>query len=133
SPTPTPPPSPEKVPPPSAAAFFPAVGTLASGRQFMTRSGVAFSLDLAKPGWISQQGFELMKGTLAEPTGIDILFWDGSPTNTYADPCARTPRVPAVGSGLEAMAAAVAAAPGTDLVSAPTDLQIGRGPANATV
>jgi hypothetical protein len=144
TPTPTPPPSPSpsaterpapigtQVPTqsglaaPSAAAFFPESGVLPAGRVYLTRAGISMSLDLPTADWISAQGFEIRRDPLATANGIDLRFWDTSPTNTYADPCAAAPRDPPAGSSLEEITSAVAAAPGTQLLNnTPTDVTIG--------
>lgn len=128
SPTPTQPPSPESIGP-SAAAFFPEDGPLPVGRTYMTRSGVSFSIDIPSEGWISSQGFDLHQGALGTADGVDMIFWDTPPTNTYADPCTHTPRDPPMGRTPTEMVDAVASAPGTDVVIPPEDVTVGGRPA----
>jgi hypothetical protein len=128
TPSPTEPPKGASIGP-SAAPFFPPDGTLPAGRIYPTRAGLSFSIDLATNDWVSAQGFEIRRGPLATANGIDILLWDTSPTNTYADPCAHTPREPPAGQSLDEITAAAAAAPGTRLIEGPTDLTVGGRPA----
>jgi hypothetical protein len=90
---------------------------------------MSYSIDIPTADWVSAQGFEIRRDFLGSANAIDIILWDTSPVNTYSDPCAHTPRDPPVGTGLEAMAAAVATAPGTRLLEGPTDVTIGGHPA----
>jgi hypothetical protein len=61
-----------------------------------------------------------------------IIFWTGFPDGEYADPCANLLAPPAPQSAAD-LAAAVAAAPGTELVSGPSDVTVGGHPAKHVV
>ena len=63
--------------------------------------------------------------------GID--FWPSAPDNVYADPCAHTPQSPPPSATAAGLAAAVAAVPGTDLVSGPSSIDVGGRPAQHVV
>jgi hypothetical protein len=128
APSPTPPARPSPT-----AADFPPAGDLAIGRHPMVREGVRFSVNVAVPGWRSQQGFEFIKGTEGKPDGAGFLFWTVTPDNVYADPCAQRPLTPAAGPGIASLANAVSTIPGTKLVSGPTDVTVGGYPAKRTV
>ncbi len=119
--------------PPNPTQSFPPAGELAIGRHSMIREGVRFSINVAAPGWRSQQGFEVIKGTEGEPDGAGLLFWSTTPDNVYANPCAHTPLSPAAGPGIASLATAVSRIPGTQLVSGPTDLTVDGQPVKRTV
>ena len=129
SPSVTPVPNPS----PRAATAFPNSGELAIGRHSMIREGVQFSIDVAAPGWRSQQGLEFIKGTEGAPDGAGFLFWSVTPDNVYADPCAHKPLTPAAGPGIASLAGAVSRIPGTKLISGPTAVAVGGLPATRTV
>jgi hypothetical protein len=118
---------------PSPGDAFPAAGELTIGRHSMTREGVRFSIDVATPGWRSQQGFEFIKGTEGKSDGAGLLFWGATPDNVYADPCKHTPLTPAAGPGIASLATAVSRIPGTKLVGGPTDLMVDGQPVKRTV
>jgi hypothetical protein len=133
SPSLTPTPTPTSSLPPNPAEYFPPSGELAIGRHSMIREGVRFSINVAAPGWRSQQGFEFIKGTEGEPDGAGLLFWSTTPDNVYSNPCAHTPLTPAAGPGIGSLATAVSRIPGTQLVSGPTDLTVDGQPVKRTV
>ena len=57
-----------------------------------------------------------------------IIFWTSFPDGDYADPCARL-LSPPVGSSAANLAAAVSTAPGTELVTGPSNVTLGGRPA----
>jgi hypothetical protein len=61
-----------------------------------------------------------------------IIFWTGFPDGEYADPCANLLAPPVPQSAAD-LAAAVAAAPGTELVTGPSDVTLGGHPAKHVV
>jgi hypothetical protein len=63
------------------------------------------------------------------PQGAEaIIFWTSFPKGDYADPCARV-LSPPVGSSAADLAAAVSTAPGTELVTGPSNVTVGGRPA----
>jgi hypothetical protein len=63
------------------------------------------------------------------PQGAEaIIFWTSFPDGDYADPCARL-LSPRVGSSAGDLAAAVSRAPGTELVTGPSNGILGGRPA----
>ena len=67
------------------------------------------------------------------PDGAGFIFWlDEAPIGVYADPCAHV-QGPPIGQSTADLAAAVAALPGTDLVSGPSDVTVGGHPAKHVV
>ena len=132
--SPSPSPSPTLVPNPSSspASTFPPTGELAIGTHAMVRGGVPISVDLPTPGWRSEQGFFLNKGTGVTSAGTSFLFWDPDPKGVYADPCAYKVSPPA-GPSTADLADAVVAIPGVDVVSGPSDVTVGGHPAKNVV
>jgi hypothetical protein len=65
----------------------------------------------------------LIRGEPGTPDGAVITF--SRPDQVYADPCAHTLLDPPPGPSVDHLAAALAAIPGTDLVSGPTDVTLG--------
>ena len=61
-----------------------------------------------------------------------IIYWTSFPNGDYADPCADV-LAPSIGRSAAALAAAVSTAPGTKLVSGPSDVTLGGRPAKHVV
>jgi len=122
SPTATPAITPEPTP-----AAFPTTGLLTAGRHSMTREGVSFSIDVGS-GWTSNGEFLIGKGVAAG----EFIFWSDTPDGVYADPCGHE-QGPVIGPSAAELAAAVAAVPGTELVSGPTEVTVGGRPAQYVV
>jgi hypothetical protein len=109
------------------------VGKLAVGaRHSMIREGVPFSLSVPTSGWISNGDWGIDKSTGVGPDGAGFIFWGDTPVGVFADPCANSTSPP-VGPSAADLAAAVAAIPGTDLVSGPSDVTVGGYPAKQVV
>jgi hypothetical protein len=67
--------------------------------------------------------------SIVGPQGAEaIIFWTSFPDGDYADPCARL-LSQKVGSSAADLAAAVATAPGTELVTGPSNVTLGGRPA----
>lgn len=67
--------------------------------------------------------------SIVGPQGAEaIVFWTSFPAGDYADPCARL-LSPKVGSSAADLAAAVSRAPGTELVTGPSNVTLGGRPA----
>lgn len=130
---PTPSPSPSPAPTAAASIAFPPAGALTAGRHTFTEDGVVFSMAVPA-GWTSSglncgecapDAGWIQRGTSTSSTDAWIPIWgiDG----VAADPC-RHVAAPAAESAAE-LAAAVAALPGTDVVTAPEDVTVGGRPA----
>lgn len=128
SPSPTPPPSPS-----TPAAVFPTPGPLAIGTHAAIYDGVPLSFSVPATGWMSLEGNSIGKGEYGQPDYAGIDFWLNAPDNVYADPCAHTPLSPPPSATAAGIAAAVAAVPGTDLVSGPSSIDVGGRPAQHVV
>ncbi|MEK6720662.1 MAG: hypothetical protein AABZ33_08355 [Chloroflexota bacterium] len=132
SPTPSPAPTPAPTPSPATALTFPARGELAVGRHSMTLNGVRLSINVAAPGWTSNGSWGLDKGNVG-PGGAGFILWpDAIPDRVYSDPCGQVEGPPA-GPATADLAAAVAALPGSVLVSGPSDVTVGGKPAKLVV
>ena len=140
SPSPSPPPQPSPSPTPPAAVF-PSAGELAIGaKQSLTLDGVPLSFRVPTSGWFSNGAWGIDKvpeqtldATAKAALGAGFIFWvDDTPTGVYADPCAGV-EAPPVGPSVADLASAVAAIPGTDLVSGPSDVVVGGHPAKQVV
>ncbi len=132
--SPSPSPTPQASPSPSPVAAFPPKGELAVGsRQRLTGGGVPYSLSVPTSGWTSngEWGIDKSTGVGADDAGF-ILWPDEAPIGVYADPCAHV-QGPPIGASAARLAAAVAALPGTDLVSGPSDVTVGGYPAKLVV
>jgi hypothetical protein len=121
---PSPSPTPAAEPSATAAAAFPPAGELAIGQHSITQEGVPFTFSISTAGWISNGEFAIDKAVGVGPDGAGFIFWGDTPVGVFADPCAQT-RGPNLGSSVADLAAAVAAVPGTDLVSGPRDVTVG--------
>ncbi len=107
---------------------------LAIGTHTAVLEGVPFSFSVPSSGWTSGEvGPAIVKGEGRQPDGIWIPFKFSAPDNVYADPCAHTPLSPPPSATAAGLAAAVAAIPGTDLVSGPSSVDVGGRPAQHVV
>ena len=85
-------------------------------------------MDIAKPGWVSSgvavepDGVNFSKGPEMTKDGAWMLFW--SVDGVFADPCGHV-EGPVLSPSAADLAAAVAALPGTSLVTGPTDVTVG--------
>lgn len=129
SPTPTATPTPS---PSASAAASPSPRPLTIGTHPAVVGGVPLSFTVPA-GWMSPRDGELGKGEYGEPDYIGIDLWPNAPDNVYADPCAHTPLSPPPSATAAGIAAAVAAVPGTDLVSGPSSVDVGGRPAQHVV
>jgi hypothetical protein len=110
-----------------------------SFRHAVTENGVAFSFRVPTTvGWErfstiptdkSPGGPISLNRSIVPPQGAEaIIFWTSFPDGDYADPCARL-LSHKVGSSAGDLAAAVATAPGTELVTRPSNVTLGGRPA----
>lgn len=118
--------------PSGQANVFPSVGPISPGRQRFSEDDIGFSFAVPD-GWSAQPaplgGAWLTKGTEGTPTGAWIPIW--SVDGVASDPCADI-AAPETASAAE-LAGAVAALPGTDVVTAPEDVTVGGRPAKHVV
>ena len=106
-------------------------------RHAVTEMGVRFSFRVPV-GWERFSSISTDKSaggpisintSITGPQGAEaIIFWTSFPAGDYADPCARLLN-PEVGSSAADLAAAVSTAPGTELVTGPSNVTVGGRPA----
>jgi hypothetical protein len=109
----------------------------------LTVEGIAFSVGVPRSGWSRgpierlpdgsmRQGNLLISKSIEGPQGAEaVIFWTTYPDDPAADPCSSL--VKPNGPGVAELAANVATAPGTELVSGPTGLTLGGFPAEHVV
>ena len=107
-------------------------------RHAVKEQGVRFSFRVPRVGWErfssistdkSAGGPISMNKSIVGPQGAEaIIFWTSFPDGDYADPCARL-LSPPVGRSAADLAAAVSTAPGTKLVTGPSNVILGGRPA----
>ena len=125
-------------PPPTSADIGPSEDPVVA-RQAVTEKGVTFSFRVPTTGgWErfssistdkSVAGPISLNKSIVGPQGAEaIIFWTSFPDGHYADPCARL-LSPAVGSSAADLAAAVSTAPGTELITGPSNVTLGGRPA----
>lgn len=108
----------------------------AVGRRSVTVDGIPFSFDVRMHnpgmGW-AQFGNISINRSISGPQGAEgIVYWTSVSDRGLADPCADLLSLPVDASAAD-LAAAVAAAPGTELVSGPSDVLLGGRPAKHVV
>jgi hypothetical protein len=115
-------------------------------RHTVTEQGVSFSfgvpvghLDPGDEGWWERHSSLTTDKSARGPISINksmsgpqdaeaIIFWTSFPDGDYADPCAGLLSLP-VGSSAADLAAAVSTAPGTELLTGPSNVTLGGRPA----
>jgi len=106
---------------------LPYIVGLPIGRQSLTVDGVLFSFEVTtrtEDGW-ARYGSVSINKSIQGPQGAEgIIYWTGFPDGDHADPCVNLLSLP-VGPSAADLAAAVAAAPGTELVTGPSDVTVG--------
>jgi hypothetical protein len=133
SPVGTPPPSPAHPSAPSRPTTpIPPAGRLAIGRHPLILAGTPLSFELATSDWISNGVFGIDKAAGVVADGAGLILWTNEADGLFADPCAGR-RAPTVGPTIADLADAVAAVPGTALVSGPSDVTVGGRPAKLVV
>jgi len=100
-----------------------------SGRTWRAVEGVRFSLqvpprDALVGGWERFGRISINKSESGPQGAEGMIFWTSFPDGQYADPCANL-LSPAVGPSAAHLSAAVATAPGTELVAEPSDVTVG--------
>jgi hypothetical protein len=102
-------------------------------RQPMTVDGVSFSFSVPARGWEPYEGFLLSKSTHGPQGAEAVIFWSSFPDGDKADPCLNIDwNNEANGwnpARIDIVSNAVASAPGVDIRSGPTDVDIDGHPA----
>jgi hypothetical protein len=121
-------------PTPSASALpaYPALQAVGIGRHSVSVSGVPFSFDVPGIGWESHAHY-LSRNTVGPQGAEAIIFWTAFPSEIDYVSC-NDLLGSSVTASLTDLAGAVAAAPGTDVVTGPSDVTLGgRGAKHVTL
>lgn len=103
-------------------------GWLPIGRHALTVDGVPLSFSVPAlvqdRGWARYRSLYISKDTVGSQGAEAVIYWTGFPDGVDTDLC---PNVlsPSVGPSAADLAAAMATAPGTELISGPTDVTVG--------
>ena len=95
-------------------------------RRELTVRGVPFSFRVPTRGWEAFGGISVNKSIVGPQGAEAIIYWTSIPGD-YANPCVDVLGMP-VPRTVEELAAAVANAPGTDLLARPTNVIVGGRP-----
>lgn len=107
----------------SAGAIHPVGGDLSIGRHALAVAGIPLSIDVSDARWEPHSGMSLNKSVVGPQSAEGIVYWT-TPNGPIADPCAEV-LGSGIGESVADLAAAVAAAAGTDLLSGPTNVTVG--------
>jgi hypothetical protein len=103
-------------------------GWLPIGSHSLTVDGVPFSFTVPAlsydRGWARYRDVYISKDTVGPQGAEAAIYWTGFPDGADTDPCANLLGLPAGASAAD-LAAAVSAAPGTELLSGPADVIVG--------
>jgi hypothetical protein len=124
-------PTPVASPSPARASVGP-VKPAPIGRQALTVDGVPFSFSVPTRGWARFGRISINKSTVGSQGAEAIIFWTSFPDGPHADPCTQALSNP-IGPSAADLAAAVSTAPGTELLTGPSDLTVGGRPAKHVV
>jgi hypothetical protein len=119
---------------PSASPSAPSVSAepVATDRRLLTVAGIPLSYELPasddpRTRWESfEHELYIATSTVGSQEAEAMILWASFPDSQYAVPCLLAP---SAGASVADLAAAVASAPGTDLVSGPSDVSVGGHPA----
>lgn len=116
-----------------------------AGRLSRIVEGVPFSFRVPTSGWTPgpierlpdasgfRNGSLYISQDVVGPQGAEaVVFWTSFPDGDHADPCTNL-LSPSAGPSAADLAAAVATAPGTELVAGPSDVTVGGRPAKHVV
>jgi hypothetical protein len=116
---------------PSPARIDP-IKRLLAGENALNVDGVPFSFIVRTSGWFRFDGISINKSAVGPQGAEAIIFWTGLPDGDHADPCTHL-LGPSAWSPTGDLAGAVSAAPGTELVTGPSDVVVGGRPAEHVV
>ncbi len=109
---------------------------LAVGRHSVRVDGVRFSFDMPlhdpDSGWAQFGNISISRSIIGPQDAEGIVYWTSVSERGLADPCADVLNLPVSATAAD-LAAAVAVAPGTELVSGPADVILGGRPAKHVV
>ncbi len=126
----------EPVSNPSQLAVGGASGWLPIGEHAVTVDDVplTFSVPALVPdrGWSGYGSLSITKDTVGPQGAEALVYWKGFPNGVYPYPCANLSSLP-VNASTADLAATVSTAPGTELVTGPSDVTVGGRPAKHLV
>jgi hypothetical protein len=125
----TPSPTPQPTPRPADVLQVP---IFVDFRYSVSVQGVPLSFSVSNPGWESHGRPYISKSTQGSQGAEAIIYWASFPDSLSAHPCARL-LDPSVGQSAADLAATVSTAPGTELVTGPSDVMVGGRPAKHVV
>ena len=103
-------------------------GWLPIGRHSLTVDGVPLSFSVPTlvqdRGWARYRSLYISKDTVGPQGAEAAIYWTAFPDGANADPCASLLPLPSDASAAD-LAAAVSTAPGTELISGPSDAIVG--------
>jgi hypothetical protein len=105
-----------------SSAEVDAIPPRAAGSE-LTVAGVPFSFGASTSGW-ERFDFSINKSIMGPQDAEAIVFWSSFPDGDYAIPCDNV-LDPQPGPSAGDLAAAVASAPGTELVAGPSEVTVG--------
>ena len=103
-----------------------------SGRMSVTVDGVGLSVDTADTGWERFGDVSLNNGRDGSQSAEAIIYWTAFPGGESVEPCWFSLDM-VVGPSVADAADAVARAPGTEVVTAPSDVEVGGRPGKYVV
>ncbi len=103
-------------------------GDLPIGRHSLIVEGVPLSFSVSSQGWERFGDISLNKSWVGPQGAEAIIYWTGFPDGTLADLCAGLLGLPTDSSAAD-LATAVSLAPGTELITEPSDVTVGERPA----
>ena len=129
SPSATPSPSPSLTPRPADA---PPGFEVVIGRNSTTVEGIPFSFVVSTPDWVAPRGLYISKSTVPNDVPEAVIYWTTFRDAVYTNPCGRL-LASSVAESTADLAAALAALPGTQRITGPSDVTVGGHPATRVV
>jgi hypothetical protein len=102
------------------------------GRPSLTVDGVPVSLDVPGTGWGRYRNVAISRSIAGPQDAEGVIYWASVSDRSVTVPCPDVLSLPVDASAAD-VASAVARAPGTELVSGPSDLTLGGRPAKHVV
>lgn len=115
-----------------SSATEPIVALRPEVRYPLNADGIGFSFEIPTEGWEQFGRISLNKSFTGGQAAEAMLYWSAFPEGRIADPC-QPAFTRHVGTSASDLAAAVASAPGTEVVEAPSDVEVGGRPATSVV
>lgn len=108
---------------------FGPIEVITSDTESVDVDGVAFSFDVVGEGWEKWGNISLNKSVVRSQAAEALIYWTAFPSGEIAKRCWYALEGP-IGPSISDAARAVAAAPGIDVITRPTDVEVGGRPAS---